>query len=327
MRTNGNHSQWQDHRKVASHIFGANGMKDNIENAIVRHGNHLVKLLKSKADKEETIDMQAIFQDFTFETICDIAFGVNPGSLEAGLVKGEKLEFLASFDRAQRTCTMRSLLPRPAWRVLRFFNIGFERVLRKDIAKVNDYVRRIIDQRYKSGVFKLRDDLISMYVKTSKASGKDYMANTDYLVDAVLNFMIAGRDTSSSLLTNLFKLLNESVESKMLEELERVVGKDEDVGWDHIKDLRYCGAVLNEVMRLHPPVGVDFRTCLKEDTLPSGIRVFAGQRVVVPNYAIGRDPHLWTNPDSFIPERWLPEDKSQPTRRPDEFVLPVFWGG
>lgn len=317
--------QWQDTRKVAAHLFSANGLKAKMQCSFVAHGNQLVKLLEPKAESGEIVDIQAMFQDFTFETICDIAFGVNPGSLEAGLERGEKIDFLVRFDRAQQNCGLRFLFPRPMWQLMRFLNIGTERVLREDCYKLNEYVTNIIHDRYKSGDFEMNDDLLSMYVKTGKSSGKDYMMNTDYLVDAVLNFMIAGRDTTSSALTNLFKLLNPRVEEKMIQELDRVVGRGYDVTWDHVRDLPYSGAVFNEVLRLYPPVGADLRICVEDDTFPSGMEAKAGDMIGMTNIAIGRDPNLWSEPNEFIPERWIQEGK--PTRRPDEYVFPVFWGG
>ena len=69
----------------------------------------------------------------------------------------------------------------------------------------------------------------------------------------------------------------------------------------------------------------DGRCALADDELPSGIKVKAGTSLVVPLFAIGRDPNLWDDPDEFIPERWLISD--EPTRRPDEYMLPVFWAG
>lgn len=111
----------------------------------------------------------------------------------------------------------------------------------------------------------------------------------------------------------------------MLVELDAVVGKGNAVSWDHIRELKYCGAVFNEVLRLYPPVAGDARTAMTDDVMPSGIHIEKGQRVIILNAAIGRDPHLWSEPDSFIPERWLQEGK--PTRRPDEYVFPVFWAG
>ena len=111
----------------------------------------------------------------------------------------------------------------------------------------------------------------------------------------------------------------------MLAELDRVVGRGNAVSWDHIRELKYCGAVFNEVLRMYPPVSVDSRFAVQDDVLPSGIQIEAGQRVTIMNTAVGRDPHLWSDPETFLPDRWIQSDK--PTRRPDEYIFPVFWGG
>lgn len=77
-------------------------------------------------------------------------------------------------------------------------------------------------------------------------------------------------------------------------------------------------------------VGDDFRICIQDDVLPSGLPVKSGSRVGVCNVAIGRDPFLWANPDSFDPERWMKYDDkglAQPVRRVDEYVHPIFFAG
>jgi len=191
---------------------------------------------------------------------------------------------------------------------------------------MNDYVVKIVQERKQSN-YEEKDDLLSLYVKTAIANKKSYMMEEGYLVDTILNFMIAGRDTTACTLTNMFKFisLHPEVEQKMLEELDRVVGRENNVTWDNIRELRYCGACFNECIRMYPPVPGDGRAAINDDVLPSGIHIKAGSQVILPIFSIGRDPHLFNDPNKFIPERWLEEDK--PTRRPDEYVLPVFWGG
>lgn len=41
----------------------------------------------------------------------------------------------------------------------------------------------------------------------------------------------------------------------------------------------------------------------------AGLKVFAGARVWLPNISIGRDPSLWSEPDRFLPERWIGHDE------------------
>lgn len=319
--------EWQDHRKVASHMFSANGLRNKMESSFTSHGKKLVELLENKAKAGTVLDFQDVMASLTFETICDIAFGDEPGALEAGVVAGKKTDFLLRFDRIQQNSVLRLLLPPIIWKTLRYLNLGFERNIREDAVALEREVRGMIAKRRASPDFENADDLLAMYVRTGRSSGKSYMMDDDYLMETVLNFMVAGRDTTSCTLTNMFKLiaLNPEVEAKMLEELDSVVGKGNSVAWEHIRDLKYCGAVFNETLRFYPPVAADFRNAVKDDVLPSGIHIEAGQRVTILNAAIGRDPHLWDEPDRFIPERWLLEGKA--TRRPDEYIYPVFWGG
>lgn len=75
---------------------------------------------------------------------------------------------------------------------MRFLNIGYERVLREDAAALSQYVRKILHERRANGELDNADDLLALYVRTGKTSGRSYMLDEDYLVDAVLNIMLAG---------------------------------------------------------------------------------------------------------------------------------------
>ena len=68
------------------------------------------------------------------------------------------------------------------------------------------------------------------------------MEEPEYLQDVILNFMLAGRDTKASTMTNLFKLLTPEAEAKMIEEFASVVRYGKHVTFEHVKYLRYCGA-------------------------------------------------------------------------------------
>ena len=50
----------------------------------------LINLLKTKANTEEVIDFQCVMADLTFETICDIAFGLSPGSVSVDYLEFQK---------------------------------------------------------------------------------------------------------------------------------------------------------------------------------------------------------------------------------------------
>lgn len=98
-----------------------------------------------------------------------------------------------------------------------------------------------------------------------------------------------------------------------------------EIDYDSLNDARHLNACITETLRLNPPVGVDARVCVKDDQLPSGVKVKAGTVAFAPIYAIGRNPKYFENPDSFQPERWLGDDGS--VDFPSEYKMPIFWGG
>lgn len=168
-----------------------------MEKSFTSHGQKLVELLVPKAASSEVLDFQDVMANLTFETICDIAFGVDPGSMDAGLIEGKKIDFLVRFDRVQQNSVQRFILPDPVWRIMRYLNIGHQRELREDAKALTEYVANIVSKRRESGEAETADDLLSMYIRTAKSSGKKYMMDDKYLIDAVLNFMIAGRSFST----------------------------------------------------------------------------------------------------------------------------------
>jgi cytochrome P450 len=324
--------EWAEHRKVSSHLFAANALRNKMETSFAKHAEQLVELL-SKHRLDQEIDLQDIFQAFTFDTICDIAFGADPQALEAAIVKQEKIDFLIRFDRAQNLCFNRLVVPVFVWKALRYFDLSYEKQLSEDTKELRTYVQKIIEERKRTLSMSEADkykDILSMYMRTARESNKPYLEEDEYLQDVVLNIAVAGRDTTSSTLINLFRVLSQrpDVASKMLTEMNQVLKGARHVSWDHIPDLLYSGASFNEILRLYPPVPGDFRLCNETCTLPSGLVIPKGSRVSMPVAAIGRDTNLWPDAHEFKPERWL--DSDDPARsaiRIPEYVLPSFWGG
>ena len=70
-----------------------------MESSFNYHGQKLIKLLKPKANTQEVIDFQCVMADLTFETICDIAFGVSPGSVSIDYLELQKTNKLLDGGR------------------------------------------------------------------------------------------------------------------------------------------------------------------------------------------------------------------------------------
>jgi len=93
---------------------------------------------------------------------------------------------------------------------------------------------------------------------------------------------------------------------RLQETLQSVLPNGErDWSFEKVKDIPYLDAVINETLRLKPaiPGGVP------RVTPASGIQIdevfIPGDvNVIVPAYAIHRDPRYFKDPNTFIPERW-----------------------
>ena len=124
------------------------------------------------------------------------------------------------------------------------------------------------------------------------------------------DLFVAGTDTTSStlewamaeLLHNPEKLLKARVE------LLQTIGKDKQVKESDITRLPFLQAVVKETFRLHPVVPFLIPHRVEEDRDIDGLTVPKNAQVLVNAWAIGRDPNIWENPNSFVPERFLELD-------------------
>ena len=66
-----------------------------------------------------------------------------------------------------------------------------------------------------------------------------------------------------------------------------------------------------------------FQTCIKDDILPNGIPIYAGEHVSWNSWGMGRDETIWgDDAKQFIPERWLKNDF-----KPSQFEFIGFHAG
>jgi len=70
--------------------------------------------------------------------------------------------------------------------------------------------------------------------------------------------------------------------------------------------LRYAGMVVQEAMRLYPPIYLLLRRALADDEV-GGYRIPAGADIALCPYVTHRHPAFWDNPEGFDPERFAPE--------------------
>jgi cytochrome P450 len=124
--------------------------------------------------------------------------------------------------------------------------------------------------------------------------------------EAVVIFM-AGHETTANTLAWTWYLLagDPRVEARVHAELKSVLGTRAP-GYEDVPALKYTRAVIEEAMRLYPPVPILSRECLADDVIRERA-VPAGSIMLVVPWLLHRHPLLWDQPHKFIPERFTPE--------------------
>ena len=74
---------------------------------------------------------------------------------------------------------------------------------------------------------------------------------------------------------------------------------------EDVSKLSYLGMVVKETMRLHPPAPFLLPRECRETCRVMGYDVPKGTKVVVNVWAMGRDEAIWSEPEKFMPERFL----------------------
>lgn len=147
------------------------------------------------------------------------------------------------------------------------------------------------------------------------STGYELEPTDEILAAQAFFFFVAGADTSAN--TMHFTLLelsnNPEILKKVHEEVDKVFDDcDETLTYGDVENLRYLDMVLSEAMRKYPPVGVMQRRCTNNTTLPVGkVPIEKDNLMVVPIFAIHRDPKYFPNPELFDPERFSPENISK----------------
>jgi cytochrome P450 len=304
-----------------------------------RHVSHLISKLPS--DGKTPVNLADYFFRLTLDSATEFLFGESTNSLS----QQSEESFGAAFDRGQSNIAMRARFgPLVKWLPF-LFDVGS---MQKDQEFVHDFVDYYVDK----GCAGRDQQKQQQPVATTKPNDDDEKSSTERYIfidelvrqtpdrtrirSELLNILLAGRDTTASLLTNLWWLLskNPSAWSKLQTEVATL--KASHPTFENLKELKFLRALLNETLRLYPVVPQNSREAQEDTILPIGggadgkspLFVAKGQVVGWSVYAMHRRPEFY-GPDAeeFRPERWL-DDPVTGTKglRPGWEYLP-FNGG
>nr|CAD1843623.1 unnamed protein product [Ananas comosus var. bracteatus] len=294
---------WRRQRKAASLEFHSAEFRSMTVSSLYELVHkRLLPVLDEAHESRTAVDLQNVLLRLTFDNVCMIAFGIDPGCLRRGL---PDIPFARAFEDATEATIIRFLTPTAIWKALRLANLGNERRLARSLKRVDEFAYEVIRTRKKelqldSSRGGARSDLLTTFMRQRDEDGREF--SDKFLRDICVNFILAGRDTSSVALAWFFWLLNKypEVEASILAELRKI----------EVKRMEYLQAALSEALRLYPSVPVDHKEVVEDEIFPDGTVLKKGTKVIYAMYSMGRMESIWgSDCRDYKPERWLKDGR------------------
>ncbi|KAG9046265.1 hypothetical protein FS837_004762 [Tulasnella sp. UAMH 9824] len=312
------------HRALARPYFARERVSDY--NTFQRHSAKVCDILIDHAKQSRPCDVQDLFARFTMDTAGEFLFGRDDfGTLDMPLpqpgaemsegaksasVEGGYGSFVNAFESAQVLITKRLAMGPYGWAMAEFFNDS----VKKHMRVVDSYLEPLV-----SDAVQRRKNL----KPEEKGEKHEYESFLDHLVDStsdvqlikdqLLNILLAARDTTAQLLswTCYVLALHPDVMDRLRQEVLATYGESEEPTFETVKTLKYLRAVLDEVLRLFPPVPVNGRSPFNDPTVVptrQGPFYFPSAGMLCNWSVISMHKHkdLWgEDADTFDPDRWI----------------------
>ncbi|XP_026818760.1 cytochrome P450 6k1-like isoform X2 [Rhopalosiphum maidis] len=311
-------SKWKRMRGQLTPAF-TSGKLRTMEHLVDICCNNMSDFLNENIKSEQGYDleMKDFFGKFTLDVIATCAFGVESNSLkdENGGFASRVSKF-ASLSIMKRLSLYIVLLFMPG--IARFVPLSFFNM------EVIHFLANVIKEAKKcrQSTGQKRNDFLQLLLdsetdldKNDKNKSKDDVLTEAQVVAQSILFLIAGFETSSTLLTfTCYELaINQTIQVKLREEicsvLERYNGK---CSYEAMQEMPLLDMVLMETLRMHPPVAQLERVSTQDYVVPdSNLLLKKGMTVQIPVIGLHYDPEYYPDPYKFDPNRFSPEEKAK----------------
>jgi cytochrome P450 len=242
---------WQHSREMLRPNF-ARTQIGNID-TYEKHVSHLIAAIPADG---QTVDLSELFFRLTIDSATEFLFGE---SVET-LVKGTGAGFTDAFTHSQEYIANSARWGK--WAKYFPANKRFQ----QDAKLVHDFVDYFVDKGLAKEKFGQSDPERYVFIDELVSQTSDRVR----IRSELLNILLAGRDTTASLLTNLWFVLAKrpDVWARLQADIAQLGG--EKPTFEQLRDLKYLRALMNESLRIHPVVPVNSRQATEDTTLPLG---------------------------------------------------------
>ena len=286
---------WSSRRKIQTPLFDSGHIKmftDTMISTIAEIVEEWAKI----GDGTE-LNVHPEMGKLTAEIIARTLFDEKLGSENSSAV----VEAFAEYQSVVKQINLSNFLGLPDW----LPNLNGKTGKGRRAAKtIHNAVDNIIAKAEKGGH---EGTLVAEFLKANQGeSGIDLMNKQQIRNELIVLFM-AGHETTANVLAWTWHLVSQApeVDAKLHAELDEVLaGRTPEMS--DVENLKYTRAILDETMRLYPPVPVLSREAMSEDTIRDR-KVPAGSIMLIVPWLIHRHKKYWDKPDHFIPERFMPD--------------------
>ena len=290
---------WRRQRRLAQPAFHAQKLRGLAE-AMARVTGDTVARWQALPESGRTLDVHAEMMRLTFrivgKTLCNS--DVEGDAQAIGNAMTIAMQF--ANDYIEKFLLVPPWLPFPK-------NLRFQKARKTLDALVYRMIEEHRAQNDHEG------DLLGMLMSvTDDVDGKGMTPRQ--LRDEIMTFVLAGFETTANALTWTLYLVakHPEVARKLEEEANRVLG-GRQATFEDLPRLEYTERVLSESMRLYPPAWCFERQAVEADEI-GGYAIPAGTTIAICPYVLHRNPVYWENPQTFDPDRFLPDRSTDRSR-------------
>lgn len=284
--------------------------------------SRMIHKISSLSSVSETVNLSDLLMALTSSIICSVAFGkrYNDG-VEKGKFQyllNEAQAMLAAFFFSDYVPLIGGWLDKLT---------GLSSRLERVFNDLDQFYDQIINDHLDPNRPKYdHEDILDVLLQLRKERCFSFHLTLDHIKGVLMNIILAGTDTSAAMvvwtMTELIR--NPTAMKKVQDELRNLIHDKSFIEEDDLPKLKYLKAIVKETFRFHPasPLLVA-REALEKCTIQA-YDILPGTLIFVNVWAIGRDPELWKDAETFKPERFL---ESSIDFRGQDFELIPFGGG
>ncbi|GAB0100091.1 Cytochrome P450 [Sergentomyia squamirostris] len=256
------------------------------------------------------LEIKDLMARFTTDVIGCTAFGINCDSLHNPQNEFRKMgNRLVNITKSRAVALFLGMINRTLAQKL-----GLRFTLKNDADFFMNVIRQTISQREQDKI--KRNDFMDLMIQLKNKGHLEDTESTDEGTEALTFeeiaaqcwvFYFAGFETSSTTITIALHQLSvhEDVQEKAREEVRRILEKhDGKLTYEAVMEMEYLSQIVNETLRLFPPVGTIHRISNQDYRLPNGAIMPKGTFIVIPSLAYQYDEDVFPNAHHFDPERF-----------------------